>query len=304
LTLRETQQMDGIVDAHHHIWRQADLPWLSGPPAPRIFGPYEALRRDYLVDEYRADVTPFGIEKAVYVQTNWLPDKSVDEVRWVQSVADQTGWPHAIVGSANLLNGDCRDVFRAQAKASPLMRGTRLQLHWHKDPALRFAPAPDLMNDSLFRRNLARIEDLGWLFELQVFPEQMRDAAKLAADFPGIPFVLVHAGMLERDTPDYCAAWLEGMQRMAAQPNVYVKLSGLGTFAHRVDAAFIAGVIRDCVALFGADRCMFGSNFPIEKLWTDFEGLWSAHGKALAELAEVDRLNILRNTATRVYQLW
>jgi predicted TIM-barrel fold metal-dependent hydrolase len=65
----------GIVDAHHHIWRRDDLVWLSGPMVPRIFGPYESIRRDYLIDEYLSDVTPFGIEKSVYVQTNWPPEK-------------------------------------------------------------------------------------------------------------------------------------------------------------------------------------------------------------------------------------
>lgn len=293
----------GIVDAHHHIWRKQDLDWLAGPMVPRIFGPYEPIRRDYPIAEYIADVSPFGIEKSVYVQTNWPLEKSVDEVRWVQEVADQSGWPHAIVGSANLMDDGCAAVFAEQARISPLMRGTRLQLHWHENPAYRFAPTPDRMNDPVFRRNLARIEDLGWLFELQVFSGQMCDAARLAADFPGIPFVLIHAGMLESDLPGDRTNWLEGMKLLAEQPNVHVKLSGLGTFSHRVDPAFIAGVVRDCVTLFGSERCMFGSNFPVEKIWTDFATLWQAYDAALAEYPARDRDNILRDTATRVYRL-
>lgn len=293
----------GIVDAHHHIWRKDDLEWLAGPMVPRIFGPYEPIRRDYPIAEYIADVTPFGIEKSVYVQTNWPLEQSIDEVRWVQEVADQAGWPHAIVGSANLMDDGCVAVFAEQARISPLMRGTRLQLHWHENPAYRFAPVPDRMNDPVFRRNLARIEDLGWLFELQVFSGQMRDAARLAADFPGIPFVLIHAGMLESNWPGDRANWLEGMTLLAEQPNVHVKLSGLGTFSHRVDPEFIAGVVRDCVALFGSERCMFGSNFPVEKIWTDFATLWQAYDAALAEYSARDRDNILRDTATRVYRL-
>src|SRR6185295_4861921 len=93
-----------IVDAHHHIWRQADLAWLSGPMQPRIFGPYEPIRRDYPIQEYLDDLKGTGVTRSVYVQTNWPPGKAVDEVRWVQSVADQSGWPHAIVGSADLMD--------------------------------------------------------------------------------------------------------------------------------------------------------------------------------------------------------
>src|ERR1039457_6775268 len=91
-TLTELGVQD-VVDAHHHIWRMADLPWLQGPMVPRIFGPYEAVRRDYLVDEYVRDVTAEGGEAAVYVQPNWALDRAVDEVRWVQGVHDATGWP-------------------------------------------------------------------------------------------------------------------------------------------------------------------------------------------------------------------
>ena len=75
--------MTGIVDAHFHIWRQADLPWLLGPMQPRIFGPYEPIRRDYPVEEYLADCRPEGVTEAVYVQANWAPDRALDEVRFV-----------------------------------------------------------------------------------------------------------------------------------------------------------------------------------------------------------------------------
>ena len=62
-----------VVDGHHHIWRQADLPWLMGPMQPRIFGPYEPIRRDYPIEEFRADLDGLGVVKSVYVQTNWRP---------------------------------------------------------------------------------------------------------------------------------------------------------------------------------------------------------------------------------------
>ena len=293
----------GFVDAHHHIWRRDDLEWLKGPMVPRIFGPYEPIRRDYPISEYRADVEPAGISRSVYVQTNWPLDRVVEEVRWVQEVADETGWPHAIVGSADLMDDRSAAAFAEQARVSPLMRGTRLQLHWHENPQYRFAPVPDRMNDPVFRRNLARIADYGWLFELQVFPGQMADAARLAADFPDIPFVLIHAGMLTADDPETVAGWREGMERLAEQPNVNVKLSGLGTYIHRVDPTFISFVVSETVGMFGAERCVFGSNFPIEKLWTDFPTLWAAYQEALVPYSAAERDEILRGTATRLYRL-
>src|SRR5688572_12810668 len=132
-----------IVDAHHHIWRQDDLPWLKGPMVPRIFGPYEAIRRDYPIDEFLADIAGSGVEKSVYVQTNWAKTGAVEEVAWVQGIADAHGFPNAIVGYADLLDENVGETLAAQAK-HPLMRGVRMQLHWHENAMYRFAPRPDV----------------------------------------------------------------------------------------------------------------------------------------------------------------
>jgi predicted TIM-barrel fold metal-dependent hydrolase len=218
--------MIDIVDAHHHLWRRDDLPWLSGEMVPRIFGPYEPIRRDYLADEYIAEATACGISSSVYVQTNWPLDRSEDEIRWLRDVHAETGWPTAVIGSADLFAADAREVMRRQAAITALVRGVRLQLHWHERPEFRFASAPDRMNDPTFRRNIAALADLGWLFELQVFAGQMDDAAAFVADFPDTTFVLVHAGMLDSRDPSRVDEWTAGMRRLAEQPNVVVKLTG------------------------------------------------------------------------------
>ncbi len=85
--------MEPIVDAHHHIWRLADQPWMQGPTVPRIFGAYDAIKRDYPIEEFLSDLAGTGVVKSVYVQTNWAPSRAVEEVEWVQSEADRTGWP-------------------------------------------------------------------------------------------------------------------------------------------------------------------------------------------------------------------
>lgn len=294
--------MTAIVDAHHHIWRQADLPWLQGPMVPRIFGPYDPIRRDYPIQEFLADIKDSGIEKSVYVQTNWAKPGAVDEVAWVQSVADDHGWPHAIVGYADLLDENVGDILKRQARF-PLMRGVRMQLHWHENEMYRFAPRPDLMNDALFRKNLRRLAEHGWSFDLQVFASQMTDAARLAADNTDITFVLQHAGMPEDRSPAGRAAWRDGMRRLADRENVVTKLSGLGTFIHRNDPADIAETIADTVAMFGTERCLFGSNFPIEKLWTRYAALVSAYRSALSTYPQAAQEAILHRNATRTYRI-
>jgi predicted TIM-barrel fold metal-dependent hydrolase len=294
--------MQPIIDAHHHIWRQQDLPWLSGPMVPRIFGPYEPLRRDYPIGEYLNDIAGAGVAKSVYVQANWAPGDAEAEVASVQRTADETGWPQAIVGYADLLAVDVRPALDRLTR-HPLLRGIRMQLHWHENPQYRFAKAPDLADDPRLRRNFAALADYGLSFDLQVFAPQMAAAARLAADFPGTTFILQHAGMLEDLSNGGRAAWRDGMTRLAAQPNVYAKLSGLGTFIHRNDPGHIALIVRETVGLFGAGRCLFGSNFPIEKLWTDFTSLAAAYREAVASYTPAEQAEILHDVAVRVYRL-
>lgn len=294
--------MIGIVDAHHHIWRQADLSWLSGPMQPRIFGPYEPIRRDYSVAEYLDDIAGSDVLRSVYVQTNWPNDRFESEAAWVQQTANENGWPHALVAYADFSVDDVRPQLDRLARY-PLVRGARMQLHWHENPLYRFAVRPDLCSDPVIRRNVGQLAEYGWSFDLQVFTPQMAEAAMLAESCPEVTFVLQHAGMWEDLSPEGHAAWRAGMTLLARCPNVVSKLSGLGTFIHRNDLAHIADVLDDTVAIFGAERCLFGSNFPIEKLWTSYRDLVDAYRTATARLRPEQRDAIFAATARRVYRL-
>ena len=294
--------MSGIVDAHHHIWRQADLPWLTGPMQPRIFGPYEPIRRDYGIEEYLADVAGAHVVRSVYVQTNWPRERYEEEAAWVMKAAEATGWPHAIVAYADFTVPDVRPQLDRLA-CYALVRGVRMQLHWHDNPLYRFAARPDLARDPVVQRNVGRLADYGFSFDLQVFARQMTGAADLAEACPKVTFVLQHAGMLEDLTPEGRAEWRAGMVRLGACPNVVSKLSGLGTFIHQNDPALIAEVVRETVGVFGAERCLFGSNFPIEKLWTSYGALVDAYREAARSLPEREQRAILHDTAMRVYRI-
>jgi predicted TIM-barrel fold metal-dependent hydrolase len=292
--------MSGYVDAHHHIWRQADLPWLVGPMQPRIFGPYEPIRRDYTIQEYLGDIAGSGVTQSVYVQTNWAKEGFEDEAAWVQRTAEQHGFPHAIVAYADLAVDDARPQYDRLARY-PLVRGIRMQLHWHDNPMYRFAAHPDLCSDARIRANVARLADYGWSFDLQVFASQMTGAAALAESCRSVTFILQHAGMLEDLSPIGRDEWRSGMIRLAACGNVVSKLSGLGTFIHRNDSAHVADVVRETIGIFGAERCLFGSNFPIEKLWTDYRPLVAAYEAAITD--ERVRAQVMGETARRVYRL-
>lgn len=291
-----------MIDAHHHIWLKKDLPWLWGAEQPRIFGSYSAIRRDYTIDEYLSDIGGAGIRKSVYVQANWAPERFADEAAWVQSVADAKGWPNGIVGFADFTAGDVGPQLE-KLKEFPLMRGVRQQFHWHENPAFRFASRPDLPADPTVQRNIAKLADFGWCFDLQVFPGQMGSAADLARACPDVTFVLQHAGMLEDTSKEGWKSWREGMLLLAGFKNVVAKLSAFGTFIRRNDADFIRRMTAETVGMFGADRCMFGSNFPIEKLWTSFPELFASFREATEKLGKTAMQSIFNDTAARVYRI-
>ena len=291
-----------IIDAHHHIWRQADLPWLLGPSQPRIFGEYDAIKRDYLVTDFLRDLAGTGVEKSVYVQANWPSDRFVDEVAWVQKTADETGWPHAIVGYCDMTVSDARPALE-KLKEFPLLRGIRQQFHWHENPQYRFAKSPNVCRDPTVQRNIAQLADLGLNFELQVFADQMDGACELADACPDVTFVLQHASMLVDLSDPGRTKWKSQMQKLAERENVVTKLSAFGTFIHRNDNAHIARIVHDTVAIFGPERCLFGSNFPIEKIWTSYRPLLDAFLKATESMSASSRTAIFHDTAKRVYRL-
>jgi predicted TIM-barrel fold metal-dependent hydrolase len=290
------------VDAHFHVWRQADLAWLMGPMQPRIFGPYEPIRRDYPMEEYLSDVEGTGVEKAIYVQANWPTERAEAEADWIEALASRTGWPHGLVAYADMTVEDVRPALDRFMRF-PRLRGIRQQFHWHENMAFRFAAKPDLCRDRAVQRNVAHLASYRLAFDLQVFPGQMDGACELAEACPKVTLVLQHAGMLEDLSDTGRAAWREAMTDLARRPNVVAKLSGFGTFIHACDPAHIAWLTTETVAIFGADRCLWGSNFPIEKLWTDYATLFEAHRQAAGGLSQAERQAIFHDTASRVYRL-
>jgi len=215
---------------------------------------------------------------------------------------DLLGFPHGITGFANLADPAVASTLDRELE-HPNLRGIRQQLHWHQDPLYRFAARPDIMNDEAWRRGLREVAKRGLVFELQVFPSQMADAARLARDFPDFTLVLMHAGMQHDRSEAGLSAWRAGMDALAACPNVVTKLSGLGTFEHRCTPALWGPIVRETVERFGPSRCMYGSNFPVEKLWARYADEIAATRASIADLSESEQREVMAGTAERVYRI-
>lgn len=289
-----------VIDTHHHIWLRKDVSWLADPPIPRMFGDYFGIRRDYPVEEFMQDVMPEGVTKSVHVTANW--GRPLDETRWLQSVADKHGFPHGIVAQVDLADAGIEAQLKAQ-KQFPNMRGVRQMLYWDTLPVRQSVPRPDYCNAPDFRRGFALLEQYDLSFELQVYAPQAAYAVELIKAFPNVRMILVHAGMLTERTPEAIEQWRSALTAMAAFPNVHVKLSGLGMYSGGVTLAQARQVIRDAIQIFGVERTIYGSNFPLEKLHASYADFFGIYRKVLSEYTEAQQRAMLHDNAVRFYRL-
>jgi predicted TIM-barrel fold metal-dependent hydrolase len=291
-----------MIDTHHHIWRRRDVGWLADPPIPRMFGEYAGIRRDYPVEEWMADIVPQGAVKSVHVTAMWGPTRALDETRWLQATADKHGFPHGIVCNADLASPDADAALKAQ-KQFPNLRGVRQMLYWDTDPLRQAASRADYCNDPDFRRGFALLEKYDLSFELQVFAGQAKYAVELIKAFPNVRMVLVHAGMLTARDDATLAQWRDALTMMAAYPNLHVKISGPGMFTGGVTLPHARQWIGDVVRIFGAERVIYGSNFPLEKLHASYADFFGLYRTALSAYSEGEQRAVLHDNAVKFYRL-
>jgi predicted TIM-barrel fold metal-dependent hydrolase len=291
-----------VIDTHHHIWLRKDVPWLAEPPIPRMFGDYFGIRRDYPVEEFMLDVQPQGVTKSVHVTANWGIARALDETRWLQATADRHGFPHGIVAQVDMADPGFDSALKAQ-KQFPNLRGVRQMLYWDSDPVRQSVPRPDFCNSAEFRRGFALLEKYDLTFELQVYAGQAAYAAELIKAFPNVRMVLVHAGMLTARNAQAIDQWRSALTTMAAFPNLHVKLSGLGMYCGGVTLPQARQVIRDTIQIFGPERTIYGSNFPLEKLHASYADFIGVYRTVLAEYSEVEQRAVLHDNAVKFYRL-
>lgn len=280
-----------IVDAHQHFWDPAlnYYPWLNDePPIPFRYGDYRALRRRYLPPDYLRDAAGFEIEKTVYVETEWNPADPVGEMRYVEELRREHGLPTVAVAQAWLDHENSREILERQA-AFPFVRSIR-----HKPPQ-------GAMRDASWRAGFAALARNGLRFDLQVPWAQLGDAARLAADFPDTQIVLNHTGLPADRSAEGIAGWRRAMKGFAACPNTALKISGLGQAGLPWTVAANRPIVLAAIEIFGAARCMFASNFPVDSLCGGFSTIFSGFASMTKDFSEEERRALFHDNAIRLY---
>lgn len=310
-----------IIDAHHHLWHRPD--------------------QRYLLPEFLADLdTGHRITATVFVQCHAMYRASgreemrpVGETEFVAGIAAMsdsgaygpTRIAAGIVGFADLTLGDrVEPVLEAHILAGGgRFRGVRHSAAWDADPVIGNGhPTPHLLGRAEFRAGLRRLTALGLSFDLWVFHTQLGEALDLVRACPSTSFILGHCGgplgygPYAGRTEAVFAQWKAGMTALARCPNVVVKLGGMmmrlaacdyGALPMPPTSAELADYWRPyiltCIDLFGADRCLFESNFPVEKMGIGYAELWNAFKRLTAGAATDEKHALFAGTSERVYQL-
>lgn len=312
-----------IVDPHHHLWHHAG--------------------ERYLLDElladtgsgHRIDATVFVECLAFYRAAGPVEKRPIGEVEFANGIAAMAASGRygptqvcaAIVGHADLrLGAAAREVLEAQlAAGNGRLRGIRHTAGWDADPRVRPShsnPPPGLYAQPSFRAGFAELGPLGLSFDAWQYHPQLPDLVALARAFPATTIVVDHCGGPLGIGPyagrheAVFSHWRLAIAELALCPNVVVKLGGLGmkigpSGFHRRDrppdsmalASAYRPWIETCIEAFGVNRCMFESNFPVDKVSGGYATLWNAFKRIAAAASEQEKRALFADTARRVYRL-
>jgi L-fuconolactonase len=312
-----------ICDSHHHLW---DGPGGRGP---------------YLVEDFLADVSDgHHVEKTLFVEcgTKYREDgpeemRPVGETEFIRGITEtpndcdgrKVQVAAGIIALADLTLGDgVATVLEAHIKAGGgRLRGVRQSCTWDPDSSIiSFAKGPDMMEDGRFREGFACLSRYGLIFDAWQYYTQLLDLADLAGAFPETTIVVNHTGGplgIGRHAgkgQKVFDEWKRGIGELAACPNVMMKLGGFGMprcgfgWHERREppkstelAEIMAPYFRFCIDTFGAGRCMFESNFPVDQVSYPYSILWNAFKRVCGDYTEKEKAALFYGTAVNVYHL-
>ncbi|MGK0172890.1 MAG: L-fuconolactonase [Gammaproteobacteria bacterium] len=309
-----------IVDPHHHLW-------------VREGGPY--LLPELLTDLYsghNVTSTVFAECHSMYRPFGDVALRPVGETEFVAGVAAMSesgnfGSSRAcavMFGGADLTLGAAVErVLDAHVQAAGgRFRGVRFSTGWHAHEKIRnVAPHESMLRDPRVREGLGVLQRMGLAFDSWLYHPQLEEVAEIAAAFPDLTIVLNHVGSpilggpYRGKTDDVFSAWKTGIATVAPHANVVMKLGALpirmpGSSADRSQPPGSEEVanawrpwIEHCIESFGPSRCMFESNFPVQRAWCSYQVVWNAFKRLATSASADEKADLFSGTATRAYRI-
>jgi predicted TIM-barrel fold metal-dependent hydrolase len=283
-----------IVDAHIHLWdlKALTYPWLTSKyDETSVLGPYRKICRNYLIPNLRADTEGLPLQSAVHVNAAVGHPDSVEETSWVQAHADQHGLQLAIIAGADLASGRLRqDVERHSHYRG--FRGIRM-ITFGRD---RYAE-PEVLE------GLRVLQAADLVCDVDVSFPQFGSIERAARMYPSLRLIVEHAGTPTRRSSDYFNAWHAAMRSLAAADNVACKISGLGIYDHSWTMESVKPWVLGCIDVFGTNRCLLSSNWPVDSLYSTYRALYVAYASLTEAFSDEERARLFGGNARRWYGL-
>ncbi len=291
-----------IIDAHQHFWDldEVHYPWLMAQGVERFFGDPTPIQKNYLPADLRRDAGPIELLGTVHVQVGTSPDQETAETRWLEATANSEGLPSAIVAFCELQRDDLDAQLDAHAQASRL-RGVRQIVGRSAEEDAKTGSGA-LLEDPAWVAGLGKLAARGLSFDLQLVPAQMLRCADILSGVPDLRVALCHCGSPLDQSVKGLLNWQRRLGVLAENPNVSCKISGLGMFDHDWSVDSIRPIVETCLEVFGVERCMFGSNFPVDKLHASYTEVWSAYEQLTSALAAGARADLFIGNARAFYR--
>jgi L-fuconolactonase len=329
-----------IIDPHIHQWDPFTTPREVSAPAkvlrrvpllrPAVLALIPKADREFVGDpahvinpylpaDYKTDIGGLPVEAVVHVEAAWKDHSSSGETTWLTSLPfGAGGLPElgAIVCRADPGDPGVGDLLDRHLAASPLVKGIRCSGAHHPDPGVRSWAEEGLLARPAFLRGFAAVAERGLSFEAWVYSHQLPDVVALASEYPEVTIVLDHyatpvgifgprgrrTGHTEADRRAILDRWSDDLADIAALPNVVAKHSGLGMPVLGWAGPQTTAQFRDTTQeLFGADRTLWASNYPMDKPVVPLSGTIEALLDILGPAADPQRL--LRDNARRIYRM-
>ena len=293
-SLHERAERPLLTDTHVHFHdlRLEDVrySWLMPGGEDEALGEYAAIRAErYWADDFLAETRFQGVARAVHVQAADGGDP-VAETRWIQAFHDRLGAPAGAVAYADLASPQLEATLAGHLEHS-VVRG------------IRDLRGDDYLTDARWERGFARLGDLGLVCCDALGVDTYGIAAELARRHPGTTLCLDHAGFPRRRDREYFDRWRAGLAALAAVPSVVVKISGLGMADPGWSVDSLRPWVLAALELFGSERCMLGTNWPVDRLYSSYGDVLEAYDEILSGCSEAERQAVFSANADRVFRL-
>ncbi len=284
-----------LVDTHVHFYElkheRLRWTWLEPDWMHPLLGDIDPLKAQrYAASEFIAETRFQNVTKVVHVQAALGSPDPVEETRWLQSMAERTGVPDGIVAEAWLATTDVQDQLERHLEF-PIVRG------------IRDFGEGDYLVDAAWQRGYALLERFGLVCCLDSHPEVYAKARRLADRFPGVTLCIDHCGFPRARDAAYFRHWRQGLRELAGAPNVVIKISGLGMFDHRWTVESIRPWVLECVDAFGVDRTVFGTNWPVDRLYSSYGDVVNAYAEIIQSLTEEEQVSVFSTNAERIFRI-